>query len=86
MPRIRHAAVAADILSLAAAPTFALMAALSPVVDTTQPGPCTSGAAGAPLGGMVLMYGLMCVFHAAPWLRVLRGGGPVGSPPATQRR
>ena len=54
MPRIRHAGVAADILSLAAAPTFALMAALSPVVDTTQPGPCTSGAAGAPLGGMVL--------------------------------
>ena len=76
MPRFRHAGVAADILSLAAAPSFALMAALTPAVDPTQPGLCMSGPAGAPLSGMALMYGLMSVFHAAPWLRVLRGTRP----------
>jgi hypothetical protein len=26
---------------------------------------------GSPLGGMSLMYGLMCAFHLGPWLRLI---------------
>lgn len=31
-----------------------------------------------PLTGMVTMYALMSVFHAAPWLRLFRAGTPTG--------
>jgi hypothetical protein len=61
---------AADWLDLAAAPTFALMALLSGVVAG---GPmdmlCPAVHGTALLGSMVLMYGLMSVFHLASWLR-----------------
>jgi hypothetical protein len=65
---------AADWLSLAAAPTFAVMAA---VTAAGGAGPLDTLCSGAfPLGGMVLsgmvpMYVLMTAFHAAPWLRLL---------------
>ena len=61
-------------LGLAAAPTFAAMALLT---AASGGGPmdalCTSqGGQGAfPFGGMVPMYVLMSVFHAAPWLKLL---------------
>jgi hypothetical protein len=61
---------AADWLGLAAAPTFALMALLSGVVGG---GPmdmlCSEAHGASPLSGMALMYGLMSVFHATPWLK-----------------
>jgi hypothetical protein len=59
-------------LSLAAAPTFAIMALLSGghggrVSDML----CTAAPdASAPLTGMVPMYVLMSAFHSAPWLRL----------------
>jgi hypothetical protein len=63
----------ADVLALAASPTFAFMALLT-------------GAAGGsaemlgmtshttPMSGMVTMYVLMCGFHVAAWLKLFRGG------------
>ena len=62
-------------LGLAASPTFAAMALLT----SFGGGPMIlcSGAAGFPLSGMVPMYLLMSVFHAAPWLKVIAGqSGP----------
>jgi hypothetical protein len=55
-------------LSLAAAPSFAVMALL------TVAGPsemiCSAGD-GSPLAGMVPMYVLMSAFHLAPWLKLV---------------
>lgn len=53
-------------LCLAAAPVFAVMAAL------TAGGPM-DGMCGhvSPFAGMAPMYGLMAAVHAAPWLRLL---------------
>jgi hypothetical protein len=65
-------------LSLAAAPTFAVMAALSasdPAADMI----CSMG--GMPMhgasafSGMAAMYGLMSLFHVGPWLRLMGGEG-----------
>jgi hypothetical protein len=58
---------AADALRLAAAPTFAVLALLTSGAGTGML--CLD--AGTPLDGMSLMYGLMCVFHLAPWLQGL---------------
>jgi hypothetical protein len=57
---------AADCLSLAAAPTFAVMALLEAIGG----GPVSPICAASPLSGMVPMYLLMCAFHLAPWLRL----------------
>ena len=69
-PKAGHGA--ADWLSLAAAPTFAIMALLTSVLGG---GPldalCSSAHDASPLNGMVLMYLLMSAFHAAPWLRLI---------------
>jgi len=67
-----HAAArgVADWLSLAAAPTFAIMALL-----TVLGGPpdmlCSAGHDASPLTGMVAMYLLMSAFHSAPWLKLV---------------
>ena len=56
-------------LSLAAAPTFAIMAVLTAAIGS---GDALCSAAGAsPLGGMVPMYLLMSAFHSAPWLKLI---------------
>ena len=60
---------AADCLSLAAAPTFAVMALLTAVLGG-GPLDMLCGAA-SPLSGMVPMYLLMSAFHTAPWLKLI---------------
>jgi hypothetical protein len=57
---------AADWLSLAATPAFAVMALL-----TAADEPAMHGA--SPLSGMALMYLLMSLFHLPPWLKLLSG-------------
>ncbi len=63
---------AADWISLAAAPTFAIMALFS---DILSGGPmdmlCSVERGASPLSGMVLMYLLMSAFHTAPWLKLI---------------
>ena len=61
---------AADWLSFAAAPTFALMALLTPVLGGTADMICAAAPDASPLSGMVPMYWLMAAFHAAPWLKL----------------
>jgi hypothetical protein len=65
---------AADWLSLAAAPTFAIMALLTRVLGG---GPldmlCSAAQDASPLTGMVPMYLLMSAFHSAPWLKLISG-------------
>ena len=67
---------AADLLSFAAAPTFAVMALVTAVGGG---GPlaalCSAGPDASVLSGMVPMYVLMSAFHAAPWLRLIRSPG-----------
>ena len=60
---------AADWLSLAAAPTFAIMALLTSVLSGGPADILCSAA--SPLGGMVPMYLLMSAFHSAPWLKLI---------------
>jgi hypothetical protein len=62
----------ADWLSLAAAPTFAIMALLTVVLGG---GPldmlCSAAQDASLLTGMVPMYLLMSAFHSAPWLKLI---------------
>ena len=63
---------ATECLSLAAAPTFAVMALLTAVLGG---GPlamlCSASPDASPLTGMIPMYVLMSAFHAAPWLKLI---------------
>lgn len=68
----RTPASAAWLLSLAATPTFAIMALLTAVHGDNMPDMlCSAARDGSPLTGMVPMYVLMSAFHLAPWLRLL---------------
>ena len=74
--RLRHwPKISADrLLSLAAAPTFAIMALLTGVLSGCPMDMLCSGAHDASsLGGMVPMYVLMSAFHLAPWLKLVAG-------------
>ena len=63
---------AADWLSLAAAPTFALMAAVTAILDGgAHQMACSATMHMSPLTGMVPMYALMSAFHSTPWLRLV---------------
>lgn len=66
---------AADCLGFAAAPVFALMALATGLSGGgTSEIICSATPDAWPFGGMVLMYGLMSAFHAAPWLKLVSGG------------
>ena len=66
------ALMAADGLSLAASPTFAIMALLTGVLTGRPTEMLCSAAHGSALSGMVMMYLLMSAFHLAPWLKLIR--------------
>ena len=59
-------------LSLAAAPTFAVMAVLTHFGGGPLDTLCSTGAA-SHLSGMVPMYLLMSALHSAPWLKLIAG-------------
>ena len=59
-------------LSLAAAPTFAIMALLTAFLGGDSSDMlCSAMQHGSPLGGMVSMYVLMSAFHSVPWLKLI---------------
>jgi hypothetical protein len=62
---------AARLLSLAAAPTFVVMALWSAVAGDPAEMMCNSGGSALSLNGMAAMYTLMSVFHVSPWLTLL---------------
>jgi hypothetical protein len=62
---------AADFLTRAAAPTFAIMALLTGVLGGGSPDALCSIVSASPLSGMVPMYVLMSAFHSAPWLKLV---------------
>ena len=65
---------AAECLSFAAAPTFAIMALLTIVLGSSAPDIlCSADQHASLLTGMVPMYLLMSAFHSAPWLRLISG-------------
>ncbi|WP_407164845.1 hypothetical protein [Bradyrhizobium sp. ORS 111] len=66
----RHGEAVARWLSLAAAPTFAIMALLAAAAPSDML--CATVRGEFSLQGMVPMYALMSAFHLAPWLRLLR--------------
>lgn len=69
------APVVAGWLSLAAAPTFAIMALVSCLSAGSRVGMiCSARRDMSPQTGMVTMYALMSVFHLAPWFRLLSTG------------
>jgi uncharacterized membrane protein YeiH len=69
--RHRTAFGAADCLSLAAAPVFAVMALLTGLFGGGAMDMMCSAHGASLLGGMVPMYALMCAFHLGPWLKLV---------------
>ena len=57
-------------LGLAASPVFALMAVVT-AIRTPPMTICSALPGPLPIDGMTLMYLLMAVFHAHPWLRLI---------------
>jgi hypothetical protein len=64
-------AVIARWLHLAAAPTFAVMALSTLVLDGGPPNAFCAVAGGSALNGMAPMYLLMALFHLTPWLKLV---------------
>jgi hypothetical protein len=59
-------------MGLAAAPTFAIMALLTSMLDQRD-SICTITQGAFPLSGMLTMYLLMGAFHSAPWVKLIFG-------------
>lgn len=62
----------ANALGYAAAPVFAAMAVVTGLTGAPADMLCTTLYGGSPLGGMGVMYALMGLFHAGPWLRLIQ--------------
>ena len=62
---------AAELLSFAASPVFAVMALITFAHGArTTDMICSTAGHALPLSGMTAMYLLMSAFHCAPWLRL----------------
>jgi hypothetical protein len=61
---------ASDWLCLAATPAFAIMALLAVGFGSDMDMWCLGTHGMSSPGGMALMYALMSVFHATPWLKL----------------
>ena len=69
--RVPHAG---DWISLAAAPTFAIMALLTGIIGGGRMAAmCSPLGDASSLSGMVPMYLLMSAFHLPPWLKLISG-------------
>jgi hypothetical protein len=62
---------AAGWLGLAAAPVFAILALWTALSGTRPDMLCVGMQSASPLNGMALMYALMSIFHAAPWMKLI---------------
>jgi hypothetical protein len=71
------ASAAAKWLRFAAAPTFAIMALLTIVLDNSPPNTFCAAAGSLWPGGMASMYSLMAAFHLVPWLTLFSRRGNV---------
>jgi len=67
--RVWQARGAAGWLTLAASPTFALMAWIA-ANDAPPMALCSSGSSILPIDAMTAMYLLMSLFHLSPWLKL----------------
>jgi hypothetical protein len=65
---------AADCLSLAAAPVFALMALSTALFGGGSMDTICSAHGASLLGGMFPMYALMSAIHLGPWLKLISAG------------
>jgi hypothetical protein len=61
---------AAEVLALAASPTFAVMALLTVALGGGAAEMLCATA--SPVSGMATMYLLMSAFHVGPWLKLMR--------------
>lgn len=77
---VRQMANAASWLSLAAAPTFALMAWIA-ATNASRISICSLAPEMLPVDPMALMYLLMSIFHIAPWLKLFSGRLSAVQPP-----
>ena len=68
---VAAARVIAGWLHLAAAPTFAVMALSTVILDGGPPNALCVAAGGSALNTMAPMYLLMAVFHLTPWLKLI---------------
>jgi hypothetical protein len=66
-----NASGAAGWLGLAAAPAFAILALWTGLFGSEPDMLCMGMQRASPLNGMALMYTLMSIFHAAPWLKLV---------------
>jgi hypothetical protein len=72
------AARVVQLLSLAATPTFAIMALLTGPLGPADTLCSATQHSSSVLNGMAAMYALMSAFHSAPWLKLIssrRNGG-----------
>ncbi|MDY6949538.1 MAG: hypothetical protein SXG53_27970 [Pseudomonadota bacterium] len=60
-------------MSFAATPVFSGMALLTAWADGAPDILCSALHGSSPFAGMGVMYTLMSVFHAGPWLKLIGG-------------